>query len=406
VAWLLQPGAAARVVAAGQAQAAEGHRGTPSTSSVARDALLSRQATGIAIADARMRLETPSAGATVSRSFEVSGWAIDPAAPAGTGIDLVQVYAYPNFGSGEAPVSLGFAEYGLARPDVAAQFGSQFAASGFAIAASNLPAGAYRVIAFAHTVATNAFSAYVFADVSVAAVRTLVVDTPAENATANQGFTIAGWAIDNGAAAGSGIDAIHLYVAPATAPDRPMFLGVATLDVARDDVGGAYGAQFSNAGYVYSADGFASGDYVLYVYAHSSVTGTFCLGQTRRFTVRATTRLSIDLAALAPGSRMFNVAGWAIDTAAATGTGIDALHVYALPAGGGAAIFLGVATLGVARADVGAAYGDRFASSGYLLSIDADMAGLTAGAYDVVVWAHSSAANAFTTAAVVRVTMP
>jgi hypothetical protein len=303
-------------------------------------------------------------------------------------------------------VSLGFAEYGLPRPEVAAQFGSQFAGSGFEIGASNVPAGTYRVIAFAHTVATNAFTAYVFADVWVAPVRALVIDTPAENATANQGFTIAGWAIDNAAAAGSGIDAIHLYVAPATAPDRLTFLGVATLDIARDDVGAAYGAQFSKAGYAYYAAGFASGDYVLYAYAHSSVTGTFCLGEARRFTVRATTRISIDLAAVAPGSRLFNVAGWAIDTAAATGSGIDALHVYALPAGGGEAIFLGVATLGVARTDVGAAYGDRFADSGYLLSIDAGQAGLTAGAYDVVVWAHSSAANAFTAAAVVRVTIP
>ena len=51
------------------------------------------------------------------------------------------------------------------------------------------------------------------------------------------------------------------------------------------------------------------------------------------------------------------VQGWALNTGIASGTGVDIVHVYALAAGiGQAAIFLGVATSGVPRPDVGALY--------------------------------------------------
>ena len=57
------------------------------------------------------------------------------------------------------------------------------------------------------------------------------------------------------------------------------------------------------------------------------------------------------------------VRGWAVDGTAPTGTGVDAVHVYATPAGG-APVFLGAATYGQSRPDVGAAHGSRFTPSG------------------------------------------
>ena len=64
----------------------------------------------------------------------------------------------------------------------------------------------------------------------------------------------------------------------------------------------------------------------------------------------------------------FVVGGWAMDSAATTGTGIDTVHVWATPVSG-APVFLGAATMGGARPDVGAVYGARFNNSGFNLTV-------------------------------------
>ena len=68
--------------------------------------------------DPVMNLDSPANPATVGPVFQVSGWAFDRAASSGTGVDYVHVYAYPNPGSGQAPIFLGAAAYGQARGDV------------------------------------------------------------------------------------------------------------------------------------------------------------------------------------------------------------------------------------------------------------------------------------------------
>jgi len=84
---------------------------------------------------------------------------------------------------------------------------------------------------------------------------------------------------------------------------------------------------------------------------------------------------------------------------------VDALHVYAYrnPGSGQAATFLAVAEPGIARSDVAQLYGSRYENSGYTVTVDPAATGLTAGVYDIVVWAHSTATNSFSAAAVVRI---
>jgi hypothetical protein len=144
-------------------------------------------------------------------------------------------------------------------------------------------------------------------------------------------------------------------------------------------------------------------------YAHSTVTNSFSIVQTVHVTVSATALMSIDAPSperliTTPG---FTVAGWAIDRNAPTGTGVDTLHIYAFrnpqTPGGGTAIFLGVAAIGITRSDVASLYGARFADSGYRLDVAAAAAGLTPGVYNIVVWAHSTATGSFNNVAVVRV---
>src|SRR4051812_42883486 len=56
----------------------------------------------------------------------------------------------------------------------------------------------------------------------------LQVDAPAANATVYSPFLVGGWALDQFASAGSGIDAVHVWAVPVSGP--AIFLGAATMD--------------------------------------------------------------------------------------------------------------------------------------------------------------------------------
>jgi hypothetical protein len=94
-------------------------------------------------------------GAEVPRNFVVSGWAIDPAAVTGSGVDAVHVWAFPV--AGGAPQFVGVAAPTL-RPDVAGIFGPQFAGAGFLLTNATLPAGTYDLAVFAHSSVTQSFN--------------------------------------------------------------------------------------------------------------------------------------------------------------------------------------------------------------------------------------------------------
>jgi hypothetical protein len=357
----------------------------------------------------RMLIETPGTGATVAPGFLVAGYAFDPEAVSGSGVDGVVVYAFHDFGSGEPAILLGLATYGITREDVGRAFGSGFTGSGFQLATAGLGDGNYRIFAFAHNVATGMYSAYVFVDVTVTGVRALVIEAPAASASVMSSFEIDGWAIDSGAASGTGVDAIHLYLSPIGRAEPPIFLGAATYGLPRADIASAYGSRFTNSGFRLTAGGVRPGSYLLSAFAYSTATGSFSITSTRWFTVDATMAMSIDVpsAGAAIDAPAFGVMGWAIDRAAANDSGVDTLHVYGFhnPGSGEPPIFLGVARTGVDRGDVAAIYGAQFGKSGYELIVDRSAAGLAPGEYDIVVWAHSSVCNAFEAVKVVRVTL-
>jgi hypothetical protein len=95
------------------------------------------------------------------------------------------------------------------------------------------------------------------------------------------------------------------------------------------------------------------------------------------------------------------LAGWAIDAGALSGTGVNTVHVWAFPVGGGSPQFLGVATYGYARPDVGGAFGGQFTPSGYALSFALP----TPGTYDIAAFAFSTVTNGFNNVKTVRVTV-
>jgi glucose/arabinose dehydrogenase len=99
-------------------------------------------------------VDTPANLATVGRPFLLAGWAIDPQAPTGVGINTIHVWAFPH--NGGPPTFVGVPAMRGSRPDVGAYFGSRFTPSGYNILA-NLPAGTYDVAIYANSAVTNAF---------------------------------------------------------------------------------------------------------------------------------------------------------------------------------------------------------------------------------------------------------
>jgi hypothetical protein len=161
-------------------------------------------------------------------------------------------------------------------------------------------------------------------------------------------------------------------------------------------VGAVFGSEFTDSGYHLTASGLPPGAYDVVVYAHSSVTGTFNNSQRVQMTVLAGPTTDPAMAIDAPASgatrtQPFTIAGWAIDRGAPSGAGVDAIHVWAWPSGGGPPLFVGAATYGAARPDVGALFGSRFTNSGYGLTAS----GLPPGTYDIVVYAHSTVTGEF-----------
>ena len=104
---------------------------------------------------AQVVIDTPRSQQDLAQPFALGGWAADLDAPAGTGIDALHVWAYPL--TGGAPVFLGTATYGGARPDVAAVHGDQFRDSGFGVLVQGLTPGNYDLAVFAWSGVSGGF---------------------------------------------------------------------------------------------------------------------------------------------------------------------------------------------------------------------------------------------------------
>jgi hypothetical protein len=234
-----------------------------------------------------MWLDLPVNGSTVAQPFAITGWALDGGASSGNGVDFLDIWAYPNPGSGAAALFLGQARTGGSRPDIAAAFGAQFGGSGYGIAVKGLPPAVYQIVAFAHSTVAGTFVDVRAVTVQVNASPLMSVDTPGNNQTVGQPFLIAGWATDLAAASGTGVDAVHVWAYPNPGSGAPArFVGNATLGGTRPDVAAFLGPNGQQSGYGLMASGLPSGVYDIAVFMHSTVVGTFTNVQVVRVTVR------------------------------------------------------------------------------------------------------------------------
>jgi hypothetical protein len=166
----------------------------------------------------------------------------------------------------------------------------------------------------------------------------------------------------------------------------PILVGDATYGSSRPDVSASAGAQFQDSGFQREIRGLTPGVYQLVASARSTVTGQgFQVPSPKTVTVQANPHMWVDTpTANSAVNQTFTLAGWAVDLAAATGTGVDTLHVWAYAASG-SPIFLGVPGYGGVRGDVGSLYGAQFTNAGF-----SHTASLAPGTYQIVVYAWST----------------
>jgi hypothetical protein len=233
------------------------------------------------------------------------------------------------------------------------------------------------------------------------------LDRPLSSSTSGSTVTVSGWAVDSGGASGTGVDQVHVWAFP-TGGGSATPLGVATYGLSRPDVASALGnTRFINSGFQIAAP-LPPGNYTITAYLHSTVSGTFNLtASATNVTVNATNsnpQMNIDSPSTgASRARPFTISGWAVDTGAASGAGIDAIHVWAFPVGGAPQFFVGVGTYGLSRPDVGAYIGNsQFNNSGYNITINSSNVP-SPGLYDFYVFAHSTVTGNFPIARIVRV---
>ncbi len=231
----------------------------------------------------------------------------------------------------------------------------------------------------------------------------LAVDAPANNAVVPSNFAVQGWAADAGAPSGTGVDVVVVWAWPATGGSA-ILAGIANYGASRPDVGSYLGAQFAATGYNVITT-LPAGGYTLSIYAHSTVNGSWNSPVNRVVTVQAPASrpmMWVDSPAVNQNTSQFlHAAGWAVDLGSTNGPGVDAVHVWAYPASNPTQpIFLGAATMGVSRPDLGAWLGPNFGASGYYLDTT-----IAPGSYTLVFYAHSSLTGTFNNTQVVPITV-
>lgn len=236
-----------------------------------------------------MSIDSPANNATFQGDFLLGGWAIDRAAPTGTGVDALHVWAFP--AAGGDPQWVGVMPYGGVRGDIGAAFGAQFTPSGFT-ALVRLSPGTWDVVIYSHSTVTGAFTDSRGVRVKIVTPPSyplIVIDTPRAG-TVTAPFMLAGWAIDLGVPAGGagpGIDTIHVWAYPDPGSGKPpVWIGVATMRGQRADLAAAFGSQFRDSGYAIMVGSLPAGLYRIVTYAHSTITGTFATATSVDVTIR------------------------------------------------------------------------------------------------------------------------
>ncbi len=346
-------------------------------------------------------------------SLEIAGWAIDRRATTGSGIDTVHIYAFAGLSSPAPPppVFLGALNAPFQqRDDVGRVFGAQFTFSGFRVTSTQFfVPGPVLIAAYGRSVVTGQFEIVATRLTTLDITQVAFFQDQTPTGSLRLPATYSGWAIDRSvatapAAYGTGISEVLVDVFSATTGQH-LQVNRAAYGMSRPDVAGIFGARFQNSGFSATIHDLGPGSYWLRLRYRLTSNGLEQSFTGSSFTVLPGPMLSIGVPTTgATVSSTFLIGGWALDLRPGSGTGVDAVHVWAYrnPGSGTPPVFWGAAQLGVSRPDVGAAFGARFTNSGFNLVVGP----VAPGTYDLVVFARSSVTLAFEIFRIARVTVP
>ena len=198
-------------------------------------------------------------------------------------------------------------------------------------------------------------------------------------------FTLSGWAFEDGGGGTAGIAGIDVLAVP-VGGGEPIAVGAATLGDPRPDVAAIYGAPVRQRRLPSGGERPAARRLrparagARRSEPRRRTCGGSCASRSRRTRSRCSRSTCRSAGRLSSGD--FAVAGWALTPETLPAPGVDAVHVWAAPVGGGAWRFLGAATLGVPRPDVAIVFGSQYATAGYYLTVT----GLPPGTWDLQVF--------------------
>jgi hypothetical protein len=223
-------------------------------------------------------------------------------------------------------------------------------------------------------------------------------DAPANGTSFKGPYSMHGWAIDRSASSGTGVDTVHVWAYPigASGLGTPKFVGQGEYGLFRTNVGAAYGDRFTRSGFRLSAMNLRPGQYMFAAFARSTVANAFNNVDASVATVNPGPLMQLDTPTLDQSvTPTFSVGGWAMDLSAATGSGVDAVHVWAYPFGSsgvsGSPVFVGAATMNVPRPDLVDGYGSRGSAAGFTLSASS----LPRGRWMLAIFARSTVTRSF-----------
>jgi hypothetical protein len=235
------------------------------------------------------------------------------------------------------------------------------------------------------------------ADASGAMTYAGAVDVPAAGASvgADQPLVVSGWFVDQTAQGWAGVDDVQVF--DGLSGSGGTFLGRATLGLARPDVAQALGNGFwASSGFSAVLSPLPAGSHTLSVYAHTPSKGWWFTQVP--VTVGASTPTAAGpvnvLVAPAASEKVsrkldtYQIRGYAYDSTAGTGTGVDRVQVYMDEPRGQGGMFVGDAQFGGSTPSAAAQFGPRFAEAGYRIDIDPE--NFTAGNHHLFTYARSS----------------
>ena len=163
--------------------------------------------------------------ATITQPITVTGYAIDLSSATGTGVDAIQVWAYPNPGSSQPAVFVAAATYGLdavRRLARATALASRRAATRSRCGDWHQPHISWSC---SHGARCQAPTRRRRGRLRCAPNPLMALDVPAPGAAIRQPFVLGGWAIDR-AGIGTGVDGVDVQAIP-TGGGAPVALGSA-----------------------------------------------------------------------------------------------------------------------------------------------------------------------------------